>query len=425
MRSVFYSVGQDNITDRKIASTLTIINGIATFSTPQTGNIGVGDRITYNISDIVYISSKQSSNIWTVVTTLGNIPLDITNSIVISIKREFVSLSSALSEASDTNHLNTIDLVNNNYILNLPCYYDTGADTPFEIINWITGKDNYIKIYTPNNITEANINQRHNGKWDNTKYNLTYTGNGSWISLISISTNHVRIDGLQLGYTTSGGANFGHSISIRTKSDCEIYISNSILMGDSFHDGININNDEGAWTGINILKIWNNIIYGFNGTSSPSSIGNGIHHASGILFEAYIYNNTISKCNIGIRTIYPIMTLKNNISYNNNINYEDLFTTNSTNNLSGPQLTDAPGLNPRNGPNMFVTFVDELNNDFHLASNDIGARNYGTNLNPDPDGHLSFPDDIDGQTRPGQLVWDIGADQVSACPLIQIQFTVL
>jgi hypothetical protein len=51
------------------------------------------------------------------------------------------------------------------------------------------------------------------------------------------------------------------------------------------------------------------------------------------------------------------------------------------------------------------SFIDEAGDDFHLASNDSGARNYGVN---DPGSGL-FSSDIDAQTRLG--TWDIGADE--------------
>ena len=58
--------------------------------------------------------------------------------------------------------------------------------------------------------------------------------------------------------------------------------------------------------------------------------------------------------------------------------------------------------------NRTFTFVDEANDDFHLAStDDTGAKDYGTDLSSDP--NLSFNDDIDGDTRSG--TWDIGADE--------------
>ena len=97
---------------------------------------------------------------------------------------------------------------------------------------------------------------------------------------------------------------------------------------------------------------------------------------------------------------------KNNISYNNITNYSDFFYPSSTNNLSGPTQTNAPGSNPQNAKT--ITFVDATNKDFHLAPTDTSARGAGTNLSADP--NLAFNNDIDGFWRFN--IWDIGADQL-------------
>ena len=51
------------------------------------------------------------------------------------------------------------------------------------------------------------------------------------------------------------------------------------------------------------------------------------------------------------------------------------------------------------------------NYDFHLRTGDSAARGYGANLRNDP--NLAFSDDIDGESRPENGAWDIGADQVA------------
>ena len=65
----------------------------------------------------------------------------------------------------------------------------------------------------------------------------------------------------------------------------------------------------------------------------------------------------------------------------------------------------ARGVNSRESQSF--TFVDALNNDFHLASGDTGAKGFGR----DPSGMpvQSFTDDIDGDTR--SAPFDIGMDE--------------
>ena len=65
----------------------------------------------------------------------------------------------------------------------------------------------------------------------------------------------------------------------------------------------------------------------------------------------------------------------------------------------------APGANSR--INQTFTFVASGSDDFHLASNDAGALDFGTDLSAD--GSFAFDDDIDFETRSGS--WDIGFDE--------------
>ncbi len=288
-------------------------------------------------------------------------------------------------------------------IIGIECY-SMSDTTEVSITGYTTSVNNYIYIYTPRS-------ERHNGKWDSTKYRLETTWAG-----IYISTDYVRIDGIQLQLTRNG--DYGHGIEIDTLNiNNEIRISNciisAILPDSSYHVGIYVKNNNA------IVKIWNNILYGW--ISATGSYNIAIF--GGYCNTIYAYNNTTFNNSSGYELAEGTgaFVVKNNISYNNTINYNGSFDPSSTNNLSGPQLSQAPGLSPRNGPNMFVSFVDETNYDFHLATTDVGARNYGIDLSADP--YLAFTNDIDGQTRPG-TVWDIGADQISSCPVIGIQFTV-
>jgi hypothetical protein len=143
--------------------------------------------------------------------------------------------------------------------------------------------------------------------------------------------------------------------------------------------------------------MFNNIVYNW--------INNSLF-CSGIFSQfnanSYAYNCTIYGCYYGF-SCDGNATIDNILAYKNTINYDDGFSINSTNNLSDDIQVNAPGNNPRNGVN--VTFVDEYNKDFHLASNDTGAIGYGIS---DPANGL-FLDDIDNQLRVGN--WDIGADQ--------------
>jgi hypothetical protein len=74
---------------------------------------------------------------------------------------------------------------------------------------------------------------------------------------------------------------------------------------------------------------------------------------------------------------------------------------------------DGDGRSGNNQINISIAnmdFDDPANGDFHLGADSVLLGD-GINLTTDPDGWLSFSDDIDGQTRPGSGGWCPGADE--------------
>ena len=239
--NIYYSVGQVKYNDtggNLMASTsgvlhVSIASGIATFDTAQTGNIGVGDRVTYNTSSVAYISGRTSQTVWTLETVTGGVPADITNSTVVSIGHEFSSLSSAVNGgAYNSSHLNSVDLITSNVTLNIPCYYDNGPDTTAVVLSSATtSATNYIRIYTATSTTEVNQSQRHLGKWTNTAYQLNVT-NAQGIDALN-RINYLRIDGLQIRVTASSASSAqGIRIAGKLATDStDFQISNNIIQG--------------------------------------------------------------------------------------------------------------------------------------------------------------------------------------------------
>ncbi len=399
--NVYYSVGQ-NSTDHKTGSpTLTIASGVATFSEAQTAtNLGVGDRVTYGsgTSTYAFISAKQSTSVWNVVTATGAEPTATTSATVISIAHEYTSLSAAEAGAFDTDHINNADLTVAQTVLNLPAYYDSGADTTaVTVAGATTSAAYYIKIYTPNNtLTEVNQSQRHNGKWNDGKYKLVRSSGNA----ISLSGGYVKVEGLQLTPGSSGDGIYSGS----TNSVSVFDVYNNIIKSPTgvCANGMQINTT--SYT--RVINVWNNIIYGFTCAGYDSLVTNNATNTT-----VYAYNNTITNNNYGPQKYGSPGTFiaKNNISYNNTDNYRGNFGAASTNNLSGPTQTDAPGSNPRNG--VTVQFVDAANKDFHLRIGDSSARGGGANLKNDA--NLAFDTDIDNENRPETGNWDIGADEVA------------
>ncbi len=409
--NVYYSVGQStaDLSNNGSAQTctvggdctVTISSGTATFNFSQTGNIGVGDRVTYNTSSIAYISGKVSATQWTLVTATGGTPANVTGQALNSITREYTTLSAAEAGATDSNHLNTANLVTGNYQLNFPCYYDTGADTTAVVVDgWTTGENNYIRIYTPSDTqTEANQSQRHNGKWDESKYRLEISTDDA----LEIHESYVRVDGLQV-YLSTGNHNaiyiYGGSTSANVSGETQV--SNNIVKGDNvseYQQGIYF-----YYIATHTAKVWNNITYNFSAWS-----GDGIFIYD-VDCTAYVYNNTSYHNRYGIVGLLGTVIAKNNVSYNNTDNWNGVFSASGVNNLSGPGTdVDMPTINAQDG--IAVSFVSTVSGseDLHLASADTGATKHGANLSNDT--NLEFAVDIDNETRVG--TWDIGADEAS------------
>ncbi|KKQ06957.1 MAG: Carbohydrate-binding CenC domain protein [Candidatus Moranbacteria bacterium GW2011_GWE2_36_40] len=404
---VYYSVGQSASDLKTSTPTVTIASGVATFSAAQTGNIGVGDRVTYNTTDIAYIASKTSTSVWNLVTKTGAVPADITTSTVVSIKHEYTSLSAAVTGAVDANHLNTTDLVTGNYQLNFPCYYDSSADTTAVTVSgYTTGVSNFIKIYTPvSTTTEANNSQRHSGKWDDGKYRMETPSNSYSMNVL---INYLRIYGLEIKVTQSGlDSKGGIDLGNITGSFGDVQIDSNIIKGN-ISNGSSYNSGIHATAPIGVqVRIWNNIIYDWFGSDNPSFRE---EYAFYVINNVYAYNNTVSHSYNGFVGNSNAI-VKNNIVQDTlqlNKAYLNSFSESSTNNVS--DQANAPGANPQNSKT--VAFVDAANKDFHLSPSDTAAKNAGVDLSADV--NLPVATDIDGQTRPtGAGVVDIGADEAA------------
>src|SRR3989339_1423478 len=422
--NLYYSVGQ-NTTDHKTGSpTVTIASGVATFSVAQTAtNMGVGDAVTYNTNVVAYITGKTSTSVWTVMTAIGGVPDNITDSTVVSIAHAFSSLNAAINGSTpgvaNATHFNSKVLTaGDGYTMNIPLYYDTGSDTTALDIGsnnsvWTTDATRYIHIYTPYSTTsEVNQSQRHTGKWTANAYTLSFDTT-AWG--IQIDEKYVLVEGLQI----EGGNNstntyamiYGYYGWAPTQS---IQITNNIfrLKPTFTYSGYGIHLVDSS----DKYKIWNNIFYDL--TNAAINVNN-----SGVI--AVIYNNTFANNSNGITFVNAGSSIaKNNLFYNNTTATAGTFPAgtdyNSTSSASMGYTVTGSG-NTHDRLSQTFTFIDAANKDFHIASNDAGARDVGVDLSAD--GSLAFNTDIDAQSRPYNTVWDIGADEYLPPPATTFTFT--
>lgn len=263
----------------------------------------------------------------------------------------------------------------------------TQADTTrVEISGWTTDANHYIRIYTA---PEA----RHNGT-AGSGYRLASTESGT---LFYVTAAHVRVEGLEFyAASTSTGA----VVYLRPNTAAgvgEIHLSHNIIHGNRSYTGYGLLNYDCR----GVIKVWNNIIYDVGVSGSTAGIGSGAG-------TVYAYNNTIVDIVNGfaLRSDNGSILARNNLTEAPGNDFYGSFYPGSDFNAS----TDAtaPGLHSRR--DQTFTFVNRAGKNFHLASTDAGARNYGRDLTGDP--FITIVDDVDGNLRVGG--WDIGADEAQA-----------
>ncbi len=262
----------------------------------------------------------------------------------------------------------------------------TQPDTaPLDLSGWTTDATHYIRIYTA---PEA----RHTGV-AGTGYRLETTSSSS--RPIYSSVAHLRIEGLEIYSHSSYNSHLIYLNPNTVEGVGEIHLSHNLVHGDGVSSASGLLNSSCRGT----LKIWNNIIYDV-GTPGYTA---GIQTGAG---TAYIYNNTI----VNIISGFAIRNdgkaiVKNNLAEAPGDDFYGSFYPGSDFNASADNT--APGFHSRR--NQTFTFVNRAGRNFHLASDDVGARNYGLDLSSDSS--IAFADDVDGNVRSGG--WDIGADETT------------
>ena len=99
---VFFSVGSDHLSNLMTGSpSVSIKKGIATFSEPQVGNIGAGDKIVFG-SGFVLLSHKINSTTWAVIDPSGIPSSDSVSTPIIKICRCFDSVNSAVGSTDSS-----------------------------------------------------------------------------------------------------------------------------------------------------------------------------------------------------------------------------------------------------------------------------------------------------------------------------------
>ncbi len=424
LTAIYYSVGTE--TGALYSDTAAASNGTLTLDSAAVTNIGVGDEVREG-SNRYYITGRNSATEFTIQNSAANGGTPGATNITftttsITIYRAFNSLAAAEANSDDASHLNTANLVANNFQLNWACYKD-GPDPSNQVqigaSSWVTGADYYIRIYTPTDSSEVGTSQRHDGT-EGTGYRIAPADSapGSYFNFIwiSVDNGYVHLEGLELdGSGVTNGQNL-RGFHISGSSQQDVRISHCLI-----HDIVN--GSTGTVRAVNLSTtsnavISNNIFYNITTVSTDS--GDYATAIEGSYNTQYVYNNTIyniKNTGSGGGWAYGInddggstLVAKNNYAglvdstNGSEACFSGTFSQESYNISSDATATGTGSLTNKAPADQFVS-TTAGSEDLHLKA---GADCIGRG----DDLSATFIDDIDGETRyAGAGLWDVGADE--------------
>jgi hypothetical protein len=391
---IYYSIGTSTADLKTGSPTITISGNTATLSVAQTGNIGVGDVITYRTASKAYIKSIINQTTFLVQTAPGGAPGDCTNQPLNTINRTFNTLSGGLSGAAGASYLTSSNLVSLNVQLTFVFYFDSGSLVPdaaqLSGWTWITDSTRYIKLTSAEaSMVASGASQRHTGK-SGTGAGMVYSAN--WILDVD-HMSYLRVEWLEFNMNSSGW-----TAGIRYREDGgegseSLTVIGCIAYGGGLYGFYNTGGDNATY--INCISHGNG--YGFY----TDSVSSGTSY-----FNCTAHGNT----NNGFRTNGVHSSVKNCLSTGNtgddyladgtgtgfdgNTNASE--DTTASTDISG--TGNITGVSPAS---IYVSSSAPYN--LHLTSGASSLINVGSGLSG------NFTNDIDGDTRFG--TWDIGADE--------------
>jgi hypothetical protein len=385
---VYYSIGTSTADLKTGSPNITIASGTATLTVAQTGNIGVGDMIDYDVDNkIAYIKSLTSQTEFVVHTATGAAPANITGKTVNSIKRAFNALGTAESGSTDASHLNTADLTATGAAVKLTWVaYDDGDFTSNVAIDGYTTDATYFITLTVAGAADvaSGVSQRHDGTAGS---GVLFDG-ANLTSGVAINDDYTQFEWFEIIRT--GGANGRPAVGVENAS-------NVIL------DHLLIHNYT---TGL--------ASYGIKGADNSSFTARNCiiydGQSTGIRLNGTPSTATVQNCTVygitgtGISQDAGTLTVTNSISMGNTTDFSG--GTQSYNMSSDATATGTGSLINKVTADQFVSITGG-SEDLHLKAGS-DAINVGTDLSG------SFTHDIDADSRPIGAQWDIGADETSA-----------
>ena len=286
------------------------------------------------------------------------------------------------------------------------------------ISGYTTGATNYIRVYTPTSSNEVGASQRHLGVFG-TGFQLNGNTN---TPAIQIDDAYARVEGLVVQHTVTDNSAAWAVWADPISTTTDVRISHNIVKG-VISGGV-----TGGPSGIEVgtagagqvFRIWNNVVYNF-----PTTNGVGVSVDNGV---AYVFNNTVFNCFIGIWKSSGVSgEFRNNVSVNDAVNgsftdYGQLEfvagvvrSHNVSSDTTSTLVVDSSCPTCLTGKTAYASYFTSTSaglEDLRLRNTSLvlwGAN--GTDLSANAS--LSVTNDIDGSTRTRP---DIGADEFGAPP---------
>jgi hypothetical protein len=284
---------------------------------------------------------------------------------------DYTSLASAI--AGEAANLVSLDRQ-----LDIACYAMTDT-TSVTISGFTTDATRYVRIYTPST-------ERHAGKWNAAKYNLSPSASYTYALIVNI--DYVRVEDLQIQNAASNGDGNTRMISTADASASDIRLDTCIFY-KSGSSAFGVNCQSGKVT------IRNSLIYAMS--------ADGVRNAYGSNSPTVLIDNcTIVNCTgYGVIDAGNTTTLRNVYSGGH---ATDAYSGTMSRTTCAHSSASTFSGSTASVPHSTATFTNVTggSEDYHLVSGsaliDVGTDLSGT-----------FTTDIDGATRTAP--WDIGADE--------------
>ncbi|MCK5614765.1 hypothetical protein KAR91_73570, partial [Candidatus Pacearchaeota archaeon] len=274
MTVVPYAVNPRGTTyDAKIAGDITVTaGGVAEFENPQTGNIGEGYKVIYNLITS-YILEMTDSTHAKLVTALGVPASNQIATPLTSIQAEYASRAAAFAGMTDANHLNSTDWVSDTFEPILSTYYDDDdgtVDSGYVDLTGVTTDATYfLTIRSPSGGTQSINNQRSTtGILDTAKsiHQLSKDGN---TGIIRSRLTGTLLQGQQLVNTTATTA---QPVIAQNAANASCTVEQSILVAPDDGRGIRVSATTGNFDANNCIIYQDGTTQTFNsGVSCESS----------------------------------------------------------------------------------------------------------------------------------------------------------